>query len=70
MGMNASLFVQEEFRAKRRKVFPLRSTNVELRRNLSFRFVIGTAVRDCAQMKNISSPVRKPTMGLCAMITS
>jgi len=59
---NASFIVQEEFRAKREKVIP--------KRKLSFRFVIGTAVRDCAQEKNYSSSVRKPAMGLSAMITS
>jgi hypothetical protein len=62
---NASFIVQEEFRAKRREVFFLHR-----KKDLSFWFVIGTAVRDCAQEKKCSSSVRKPAMGLSAMITS
>lgn len=62
---NASFIVQEEFRAKRREVFFLHR-----KKDLSFWFVIGTAVRDCAQEKKYSSSVRKPAMGLSAMITS
>ncbi|NBS68576.1 hypothetical protein EBT31_06630 [bacterium] len=52
MVWNASFIVQEEFRAKRREVFP--------KWNLSFWFVIGTAVRNCAQEK------RRISLRLCA----
>lgn len=62
---NAMLSVQEEFRAKRGKVFALRPKAEE---DLSFRFVIGTAVRDCAQMKNVLQLCASPQA--YAMITS